>query len=330
MSRWAGQYPLALAVLASLLLGSVLVSLLLGSADLSWPVLFAALQLNGEQPLAETIIWQLRLPRILTALLVGAGLAVSGAVLQNASRNPLADPYLFGLMAGAALGATIVSILLPEQQLSMALGAFAGAMLAIALVLAVAFGQSRQRFEVTLLAGVAVSFMLSAISSFILYFAEPFAANKVIFWLMGSLSRSSWQSLTLIAPPVMALLLLAVALRRQLDALLLSDTSARSLGIRPQRLRLLLLISTALVSAVIVSQCGGIAFVGLLVPHMVRALFGVTALPLLLGSALLGACFMLWVDNLARSVLAQQEIPLGVITSVIGSIFFLMLLRRRL
>lgn len=330
MSRWAGQYPLALAVLASLLLGSVLVSLLLGSADLSWPVLFAALQLNGEQPLAETIIWQLRLPRILTALLVGAGLAVSGAVLQNASRNPLADPYLFGLMAGAALGATIVSIVLPEQQLSMALEAFAGAMLAIALVLAVAFGQGRQRIEVTLLAGVAVSFMLSAISSFILYFAEPFAANKVIFWLMGSLGRSSWQSLTLIAPPVMALLLLAVALRRQLDALLLSDTSARSLGIRPQRLRLLLLISTALVSAVIVSQCGGIAFVGLLVPHMVRALFGVTALPLLLGSALLGACFMLWVDNLARSVLAQQEIPLGVITSVIGSIFFLMLLRRRL
>jgi len=203
-------------------------------------------------------------------------------------------------------------------------------MVGIGFGLFVAFGQSRQRIEVTLLAGVAVSFMLSAISSFILYFAEPFAANKVIFWLMGSLSRSSWQSLTLIAPPVMGLLLLAVALRRQLDALLLSDTSARSLGIRPQRLRLLLLISTALVSAVIVSQCGGIAFVGLLVPHMVRALFGVTALPLLLGSALLGACFMLWVDNLARSVLAQQEIPLGVITSVIGSFFFLMLLRRRL
>lgn len=329
MSRWTPYYPLALGLLALVLLVSVVISLLLGSVSFPLSTLAAALQFNGAEPLAETIIWQLRLPRVLTALLVGAGLAVSGAVLQNASRNPLADPYLFGLMAGAALGATIVSILLPEQQLSMALGAFVGAMLAIVLVLAVAMRQQRQRIEITLLAGVAVSFMLSAISSFILYFAEPFAANRVIFWLMGSLSRSSWQSLMLIGPPVVVLLLLALALRRQLDALLLSDSSARSLGIRPERLRLVLLIATALVSAVIVSQCGGIAFVGLLVPHMVRYLFGFTAVPLLLGSALLGAVFMLWVDNLSRTLLAQQEIPLGVITSVLGSLFFLLLLRRR-
>lgn len=329
MSRWSRYYPLALTALALVLLVSVVISLLLGSVSFPLSTLAAALQFNGTEPLAETIIWQLRLPRVLTALLVGAGLAVSGAVLQNASRNPLADPYLFGLMAGAALGATIVNIVLPEQQLSMALGAFVGAMLAIVLVLAVAMRQQRQRIEITLLAGVAVSFMLSAISSFILYFAEPFAANRVIFWLMGSLSRSSWQSLMLIGPPVVLLLLLALALRRQLDALLLSDSSARSLGIRPERLRLVLLIATALVSAVIVSQCGGIAFVGLLVPHMVRYLFGVTAVPLLLGSALLGAVFMLWVDNLSRTLLAQQEIPLGVITSVLGSLFFLLLLRRR-
>lgn len=329
MSRWSRQYPQALSMLGLILLLSVLLSLFIGSASLSWSVWVEAFTLSGSQPLAETIVWDLRLPRILTALLVGAGLAISGAVLQNASRNPLADPYLFGLMSGAALGASVVSILLPEQQLTMALGAFAGAMLAIVLVLAVSMGAGRQRIDVTLLAGVAVSFMLSAISSFILYFAEPFAANKVMFWLMGSLSRSDWQSLLLIAPPVLLLLALALALRRQLDALLLADSSARSLGIRPQPLRLLLLVSTALVCAVIVSQCGGIAFVGLLVPHMVRALFGVTAVPLLLGSALLGGVFMLWVDNLARSLLAQQEIPLGVITSVIGSIFFLMLLRRR-
>jgi iron complex transport system permease protein len=322
-------YPVRLAILSLLLLLSVLLSLFIGSASLGWAAWVEAFTLSGRQPLAETIVWELRLPRVLTALLVGAGLAVSGAVLQNASRNPLADPYLFGLMSGAALGASVVSILLPEQHVTMALGAFAGAMLAIALVLAVSIGAGRQRIDITLLAGVAVSFMLSAISSFILYFAEPFAANKVMFWLMGSLSRSNWHSLLLIAPPVLLLLALALALRRQLDALLLADSSARSLGIRPQPLRLLLLISTALVCAVIVSQCGGIAFVGLLVPHMVRALFGVTAVPLLLGSALLGGVFMLWVDNLARSLLAQQEIPLGVITSVIGSIFFLMLLRRR-
>jgi iron complex transport system permease protein len=262
-------------------------------------------------------------------MLVGAGLAISGAVLQNASRNPLADPYLFGLMAGAALGATLVSVLLPEQMISMALAAFVGALFAVALVFLVCLGQQRQRIEVTLLAGVAVSFMLSAISSFILYFAEPFAANRVIFWLMGSLSRTSWFSVLLIAPAVCLLLGIALVLRRQLDALLLSDDSAHTLGVNTRRLRTILLLLTALVTACIVAQCGGIAFVGLMIPHIVRYFFGVTAIPLLLGSALCGAIFLIWVDNLARSLLAQQEIPLGVITSVLGSVFFLIMMRRQ-
>lgn len=315
-----------------LLLGiSLLLSLKIGSVGISFAELWQALR--GELPaesLTNTIIWQIRLPRLMTAILVGAGLAVAGAVLQNVSRNPLADPYLFGLMAGAGLGATIVSIVLPEQLISIALAAFLGALLAVALVFLACMGSRLQKMEVTLLAGVAVSFMLSAISSFILYFAEPFAANRVIFWLMGSLSRTDWHSVLLIAPAVALLLLVALALRRQLDALLLSDDSARSLGVNVRRLRLTMLLLTALVTACIVAQCGGIAFVGLMVPHMVRYFMGVTAVPLLLGSALFGAIFMIWVDNLARSVLAMQEIPLGVITSVIGSVFFLLILRRQL
>lgn len=315
-----------------LLLGiSLLLSLKIGSVGISFAELWQALR--GELPaesLTNTIIWQIRLPRLMTAILVGAGLAVAGAVLQNVSRNPLADPYLFGLMAGAGLGATIVSIVLPEQLISIALAAFLGALLAVALVFLACIGSRLQKMEVTLLAGVAVSFMLSAISSFILYFAEPFAANRVIFWLMGSLSRTDWHSVLLIAPAVALLLLVALALRRQLDALLLSDDSARSLGVNVRRLRLTMLLLTALVTACIVAQCGGIAFVGLMVPHMVRYFMGVTAVPLLLGSALFGAIFMIWVDNLARSVLAMQEIPLGVITSVIGSVFFLLILRRQL
>jgi len=315
-----------------LLLGiSLLLSLKIGSVVISFAELWQALR--GELPaesLTNTIIWQIRLPRLITAILVGAGLAVAGAVLQNVSRNPLADPYLFGLMAGAGLGATIFSILLPDQLISLALAAFLGALLAVALVFMACVGSRLQKMEVTLLAGVAVSFMLSAISSFILYFAEPFAANRVIFWLMGSLSRTDWHSVMLIAPAVLLLLLVALALRRQLDALLLSDDSARSLGVNVRRLRLVMLLLTALVTACIVAQCGGIAFVGLMVPHMVRYFMGVTAVPLLLGSALFGAIFMIWVDNLARSVLAMQEIPLGVITSVIGSVFFLLILRRQL
>lgn len=327
----AQRQRMTLLLLVVILVASVLLSLQVGSVQLSivelWQVLVGQAQPDS---LFQTIIWQIRLPRLVTAMVVGAGLAVAGAVLQNVSRNPLADPYLFGLMAGAGLGATIASILLPEQLISLALSAFLGALLAVALVFLACVGNRLQKMEVTLLAGVAVSFMLSAISSFILYFAEPFAANRVIFWLMGSLSRADWQSVLLIAPAVALLLLVALALRRQLDALLLSDESARSLGVNVQRLRLAMLLLTALVTACIVAQCGGIAFVGLMVPHMVRYFLGVTAVPLLLGSALFGAIFMIWVDNLARSVLAMQEIPLGVITSVLGSVFFLLMLRRQL
>lgn len=331
LSRLQHRHSVKLLLLALLLLLSLGFSLQIGSVSVSvaelWQVLSGQ---SSADALAHTIVWQIRLPRLITALLVGAGLAVAGAVLQNVSRNPLADPYLFGLMAGAGLGATIVSIVLPEQLISLALAAFLGALLAVALVFLACVGHRLQKMEVTLLAGVAVSFMLSAISSFILYFAEPFAANRVIFWLMGSLSRTDWHSVLLIAPAVALLLLVALALRRQLDALLLSDESARSLGVNVQRLRLVMLLLTALVTACIVAQCGGIAFVGLMVPHMVRYFMGVTAVPLLLGSALFGAIFMIWVDNLARSLLAMQEIPLGVITSVIGSVFFLLILRRQL
>ncbi|HEX5793237.1 MAG TPA: iron chelate uptake ABC transporter family permease subunit, partial [Rheinheimera sp.] len=159
-------YASAMATALLLLLLSMLLSLMLGAVSFSMKDTVNALL--GQVPRAEllhTIIWQIRLPRLLSAVLVGAGLAICGAILQNASRNPLADPYLFGLMAGAGLGATLVSVVLPPQLVSMALGAFAGALFAVALVFAVCAGQHWRKVEITLLAGVAVSFMLSAISS---------------------------------------------------------------------------------------------------------------------------------------------------------------------
>lgn len=327
-------YGPSLAIAIAVLLLSMLLSLTLGSVWFSIGDTLQVLmgqQLDGpvNMELAHTILWQVRLPRLLSAVLVGAGLAICGAILQNASRNPLADPYLFGLMAGAGLGATLVSVVLPAQVVSMALGAFAGALFAVAMVFAVCAGQRWRKVEITLLAGVAVSFMLSALSSFILYFAEPFAANRIMFWLMGSLSRTDWQSVVLLAPVTLLVLLLALALRRQLDAMLFSDESARTLGVNTLRIRMILLLATALLTACIVSQCGGIAFVGLMVPHIVRHFFGVTSTRLLLGSAVVGALFMIWVDNLARLVLPQQEIPLGVITSLLGSVFFLLIMRRQ-
>ncbi|MGI5309769.1 FecCD family ABC transporter permease [Rheinheimera sp. WS51] len=324
------QAPVFFIAISLLLLVSLLVSLMLGTADISINDMFKLLVGDTtDNAIAQTIIWQIRLPRLLSACLVGAGLAVAGAILQNTTRNPLADPYLFGLMAGAGLGATVVSLLLPAHFISIAIGAFIGAMLAVILVFAVCIGSNWRKPEISLLAGVAVSFMLSALTSFILYFAEPFAANRVIFWLLGSLSATDWQSVKLLAPLFILVLSLALALRRQLDALLLSDDSAQSLGVNTVKLRLVLIVATALLTAAIVAQSGGIAFVGLMVPHIARQLLAVTATKLLLGSALLGAVFMLWVDNLARVILPHQEIPLGVVTSFIGSIFFLILMRRQ-
>lgn len=314
-------------LLTLLLMVSIFVSLTLGHVDIPFSQIISVSA--KTDPLIETVIWQVRLPRIITALCVGAGLAVCGALLQNASRNPLADPYLFGLMAGAGLGATLVSIVLPAAKYSVAAGAFAGALFAVLLVFLACIGQRRLKIEMTLLAGVAVTFMLSAISSFILYLAEPFAANRIMFWLMGSLSSAGWSSVMLISPVVLLVILLAITGRRQLDVLLLPDSSALSLGVNPTRLRLAIALITALVTACIVAQCGGIAFVGLMIPHIVRQLFGVTAIPLILGSVLLGAVFLLWVDNIARTLMAYQEIPLGVITSVIGSIFFLFMMRKK-
>ncbi|MDX3773996.1 iron ABC transporter permease [Chromatiaceae bacterium AAb-1] len=324
------HFSLALLLSSGLLLGSLLLSINIGSVALGWSQITEVLLFSAQaDPLTEVIIWQVRFPRLLCAMLAGAALAVCGALLQNVSRNPLADPYLFGLMSGAGLGATIVSLWLPQAVLGMAAGAFIGALAAVLLVFTVCAGQNWRRIEITLLAGVAVSFMLSALSSFMLYFADPFAANKVIFWLMGSLSRTDWFSVLLIAPGVFVALLLSFIWRRQLDALLLSDETAASLGVNISRLRLGVLVLTAAVTACVVSQCGGIVFVGLMIPHIVRYLFGVTSVRLLSASAIIGALFLLWVDNIARSVLDAQEIPLGVITSVIGSIFFLVIMRQR-
>ncbi|WP_371373251.1 FecCD family ABC transporter permease [Thalassotalea aquiviva] len=282
-----------------------------------------------DKPVYQTILFDIRLPRVLVGFMAGAGLAIAGALMQNVTRNPLADPYLFGIVAGAGLGATIAT-LLPQhlQAVSMPLAAFIGALVAVSLVVMVVVNQNWRRISHLLLAGVAVSFLLSSITSFILYTGDAFSANRVIFWLMGSLTRTDYVTLLLIGSVVSMVMLIALALARQLDALLLSDESARTLGVNVNALRIIILVLSAASTAVIVAYCGGIGFVGLMIPHMVRTFVGITNRRLLIGSALLGGCFLVWVDVLARTMLAGQEIPIGVITSAIGSVFFLLLMRK--
>ncbi len=316
-------------LLLLLTLLSLIFCLNTGAVTLQWQALWSCLNADCQQPVQWQLLWQLRLPRLLLGFVAGAGLALCGALLQHLSRNPLADPYLFGVIAGAGLGATLATLYLPASVIALPLAAFIGALLAIALVLAFALLGRWQQLDLFILSGVAVSFLFSAITALLLYQHDPFAANRVMFWLMGSLSRASYQPLWFILPCLLLCLMLACLFRRQLDAMLWSDQTAISLGVPVQPLRLLFLLLTAALTASIVAYCGGIGFIGLMVPHLVRLLLGSQALTLFIGSSLCGGIFLIWVDAGARTLLPNQELPLGVITSACGSLFFLLLLSRR-
>jgi len=316
-------------VLSGLVLVSLFLSMGFGAAEVGYSQIWQCLTVGCERSVYQTILMDIRLPRVLMGFLAGFALAAAGALMQNVTRNPLADPYLFGIVAGAGLGATIAG-LMPEQvqMITLPLAAFIGALVAVAIVMLVVMNNNWRRVEHLLLAGVAVSFLLSAFTSFILYFGEAFASNRVIFWLMGSLSRADYSALAWTFPVVLVACSIGLLYARRLDAMLLSDESASTLGINVSVLRLMALVISAAMVAVIVSYCGGIGFVGLMIPHIVRPFFGITTAKLLLSAGLVGGCFLVWVDVVARTIIPGQEIPIGVITSVIGSVFFLFLMRR--
>lgn len=313
--------------LAALLILSIFAAITFGPANINTTQLITCFTSSCQSPVIDVVLWQVRLPRILVALVAGMGLAIAGAILQNTTRNPLADPYLFGIVSGAGLGATIANISLADNlTIALPLAAFLGALFAVVIVVFIA--KILQRMEQLLLAGVAISFMLAAITQFILYFGEPFATNRVIFWLMGSLARVEMSNFYVIASVLLIVFVAIIALHRQIDALLLGDESAASLGVNVDRLRLFMLALCAALTATIVAYCGGIGFVGLMIPHIVRQIIGVTTLKLIMGSALVGACFLIWVDVVARSALPNAEIPIGIITSALGSLFFLFIMVR--
>jgi iron complex transport system permease protein len=331
--------------LCLLVFASPIGALFFGAADLSNSQLIHCITQGCQDPVNNMIFWEIRAPRVFVGFLVGAGLAVAGATLQNITRNGLADPYLFGVVSGAGLGASIATLLfdsklaeqigliqmLPDLSFSLALpfAAFLGALFSVFLVQILVSKTFGSKTEHMLLAGIAVSFMLSALSHFLLFLGEPFAANKVIFWLMGSLARVeiwyAWVMLPVVVVSVAILLLYG----RHMDALLLGDENAKTLGVQVTRLRVLSLAICAALTACIVSYCGGIGFVGLMIPHIVRSWLGVTSRIVTIGCVLLGGCFMVWVDVLARVALPNQEIPIGIITSAIGSVFFLIVMSQR-
>lgn len=320
-------------ILCVIAIVTVLVSLFFGAAELSASHVIQCLISECETATHHMIFNQIRLPRVLIGFGVGAGLAISGACLQTLTRNSLADPYLFGVMSGAGLGASIAMVYpqhigwLPFNVL-LPLAAFIGALVSVALVQFAVVRTLGNRVERMVLAGVAVSFMLGAISHFILYLAQPFAANTVVFWLLGSLARAQAWYVWLLLPLVSVCFIAIFLFGRRMDALLLGDETAQSLGVNVALLRLLLLSICALLTACIVAFCGGIGFVGLMIPHTIRFNIGATTRTVLTGSLLLGGAFIVATDALSRTLISDQELPIGVITAAIGSVFFMLMLRK--
>lgn len=318
--------------LASIALGVAFGSVQLPIRDV---VRAMAEPLGGDvSDLTRTIVWQLRLPRVILAFFVGGGLAVVGVAMQALVRNPLAEPYILGISGGASAGASLFYLgFLPpiiSRALSMPISAFAGGLLAITLVYLVA--RSRTRISVTrlLLAGVAVSALMGAMTAFVTFASpEPDRLRAVLFWLMGSLSGSRWSIVLL--PMIVSIggLLTLLALSRTLDTLLLGEERAWNLGVPVETIKKLLLVLAALVTGPLVSAVGAIGFVGLIVPHVVRILMGVTHAPLLVVSYFLGGAFLIWADVGARVLVPGQELPVGVLTALCGVPFFLWLLRDR-
>lgn len=284
-------------------------------------------------PIDTGIVWSYRLPRALVAAACGAGLAVSGVVLQSMLRNPLADPYLLGISAGASTGAVLVSIVgLGAGLISLSAGAFLGALTAFALVALLAHSARAGRGTgQIILAGIAGSQLFNALTSFLItQSANAEQARGILFWLLGNLSGVRWPAVALALPVALGGLAVTLWHRRALDAFTFGADSAAALGIAVRRIQVLLIASMALVTAVMVSLVGSIGFVGLVIPHAVRLWVGVRHTRLVPLSALSGALFLIAADVLSRTVLKGQVLPIGVITALVGApVFALILLRGR-
>ena len=318
----------ALAGLPLLLGVGVLAGIGWGSVSLSPEQILAALGGESTDGVARQIVWNLRLPRVLVGLLVGLNLAVAGALLQAIMRNPLASPTIVGVNAGAGLAATIVLVVTPSLVQWLPLAAFAGALGAAAFVYAVSWQPGQGTSPVRMvLAGVAITSMLGAFQTFLMVTFSS-RVQSVVLWMSGSLIGRSWADLQMIWPYSLVGLLAAILLIRPLNVLQLGDEAARGLGVRTEGIRLLAMGAAALLAAAAVSVAGLVGFVGLVVPHIMRLWGGHHHAYLIPAAALGGATLVVWADVGARLAVAPAELPVGVLTALIGGPYFVFLLYR--
>jgi iron complex transport system permease protein len=328
MREW--PVPLRLALLGVIVALSFVAAIRLGAVSMSMATLLDAIAGRGD-PTTITIIRELRLPRACQAALVGAALAMSGATFQALLRNPLAEPYILGVSSGAAAGAvfTVVTGWAARFVWSLPIAAFVGAVLSMLLVFRIAFSVGRTLdTRVLLLAGVVVSAFLVAVIWLVLTFADTESVRSAIFWMMGSHANASWQSVGILATCLVPSTLVLFALARPLNLLAIGEPTAAYLGTSVERTKLVAFATASLLTAASVSVSGTIGFVGLVVPHTVRLIWGGDNRSLLPCAALLGAAFLVAADTLARSLAGANELPIGIVTALVGVPCFVWLLRR--
>lgn len=287
-------------------------------------------EIDWAKPI-DTIVWITRMPRVLMAIAVGATLAVTGATLQAMVRNALAEPYVLGVSSGASTGAALAIVVFSSAGGAFLLSgfAFAGAVIATLLVLALGgAGRSATPFRL-IMAGMVVGYALNSVTSFLIFASDsPEASRSVMFWLMGSLAAIHWETAQFSLVIAVVTIAMLCGFANRLDALSAGDETALAVGLNPGRTRLILMVIVSLAVGVMVAGAGSIGFVGLIVPHMARALVGARHSLLLPASAFLGASFLLVADMGARMLFAPQEMAIGVVTGVVGAPLLLVLLNR--
>ena len=332
----ARQLSLGLAVLLACV---AVTSLTVGATDVSLATALGKL-LRGV-PLSQVeavVLWDIRLPRLMMGMLVGAALAVAGAVMQGLFRNPLADPGIVGVSAGAGLGAILAIVLgglLPPVLLAMVgqylvpWAAFLGGWLTVILLYRVSTRHGRTSVATMLLAGIAIAALSGALAGILIYKADDNQLRDLTFWGMGSLAGASWTKLLAATPIILAALIGSLFLGRGLNALALGEATAHHIGIPVQRMKNGAILAVAAASGAAVAVSGGIGFVGIVVPHLLRLATGPDHRALLLNAALLGATLLICADMISRVVVAPAELPIGIVTAVLGAPVFLWILLRQ-
>src|ERR671931_929749 len=336
--RARGVGPLLLCAAAAFLVGSFLLGVLVGPVHIGVGGVLGSmggrLRLPGVSsslsPTEDSILWDIRIPRVVLGALVGGMLALSGATYQGVFRNPLADPYLLGVAAGAGLGATLAIAYLPEAlrgQRLVPVAAFVGGAAAVFLTYAVGRSTHRERDAATLLlAGVTVASFFTALQTFVQQ-RNTDTLQQVYSWILGGIPSSGWSDVRLILPYVLGAAAVILLYRRVVDVLSLGDDEAVTLGVNVKRVRLVLVVAATVGTAAAGAGSGLIGFVGIIVPHAIRLVSGVGYRALLPLSAVVGAAFLVLADVIARTALSPAEIPLGIVTAFFGAPFFALVLR---